>query len=154
MTMNSVENINAEIRKTESSAEDGEELVIPVIREQVIVDKKVVETGKVRISKRISEHEELIDVPVMQGEAAIQRVPVNQFVESAPAVRYEGDTMIIPVIQEQVVLQKKLLLVEEIHVTKQMVETHRSQKVTLLREEVEITRIAGNENPDNSNIGD
>ncbi len=151
--INSVENRDLDLQKTEP-AEGNETVVIPVIREQVIVDKKVVETGKVRISKRISEHEELVDVPVMQGQAVVERIPVNQFVESAPPIRYEGDTMIIPVIEEQVVLQKKLFIVEEIHVKKQMVETHRTQKVTLLREEVEVKRIAENENPDNLNIGD
>ncbi|MDQ6786592.1 MAG: DUF2382 domain-containing protein [Acidobacteriota bacterium] len=37
-------------------------------------------------------------------------------------------------------------MVEELHVRKQTIETHKPQRVTLLKEEVEITRVAGSEN--------
>jgi stress response protein YsnF len=54
--------------------------------------------------------------------------------------------MIIPVVQEQVFYQKRLVLIEELHVRKQVVETHQPQKITLVKEEVEIKRSAENEN--------
>ncbi len=142
----------AQQRAVQSGSVDGQ-IVLPVIEETLEVQKREVETGRVRVTKKVHEREEVVDEPLMEEEVSVTRVDINRVVEGPVAVRHEGDTMIIPVIQEQVVLQKKLLLVEEIHVTKQMVETHRTQKVTLLREEVEITRIAGNENPGNSNIG-
>lgn len=124
------------------TARAEEPLVIPVIQEQVTFDKQVIETGQVRISKRIIEHEELVDIPFFREQIDVQRVPVNQFVEAAPQVRQEGDTMIIPVIQEQVFYQKRLLLVEELHVKKQLIEEHKPQQMMLLKEEVEITREA------------
>jgi uncharacterized protein (TIGR02271 family) len=134
---------NREAAKTDSRVE-GKKLVIPVIAEEIAVGKQVVESGKVRISKRISEHEELVDVPLFREEVRVERVPVNLFVEALPPVRQEGDTMIIPVVEEQIVIQKKLLLVEELRVRKEVVEHHQPQTVNVRKEEVEIKRIAGN----------
>ncbi len=145
MATKRAEEFNSEVQPLEAEFDD-EKLTIPVIEEKAFLDKKVIETGKVRISKRISEHEEVIDEPFFREEVSVERVPINQYVNEKPAVRYEGDTMIIPVVQEQIVMQKRLVLVEELRVNKQIVETHLPQKVTLLKEEVEITRTAADEN--------
>ena len=123
-----------------------EKLIIPVIEEEAFLDKRVVETGKVRISKRISEREETIDEPLFREEVTVERVAVNQYVDQMPQVRQEGDVMIIPVVQEQLVMQKRLMLVEELRVRKQVLETHQPQTVTLRREDVEVRRISETEN--------
>ena len=117
-------------------------LIIPVVEEQVHIDKQVVESGSVRITKVVSEQEVPIDIPLMHEEHDIKRVPINQYVESAPPpVRYEGDTMIIPVVREVLTVQKRLLVVEELHVTKSQVQTQESQQVTLRKEEVRVERL-------------
>jgi uncharacterized protein (TIGR02271 family) len=132
----------ATVEKFSSELEiDDERIVIPIIEEEAFLDKRVVETGKVRISKRISEREELIDEPLFREEVTVERVPFNQYVEQMPQVRHEGDVMIIPVVQEQLVMQKRLVLVEELRVRKQVVEMHQPQSVTLRREEVDVRRI-------------
>ncbi|HSU24770.1 MAG TPA: YsnF/AvaK domain-containing protein [Pyrinomonadaceae bacterium] len=115
--------------------------VIPVIQEQATAYKRVVETGKVRISKHVREYEELVDIPHFQEEVKVERVPVNQFVETAPSVRTEGDVTIIPILEEKYVLEKKLVLVEELHIRKERSESHQPQKVKVLKEEVEVNRI-------------
>jgi uncharacterized protein (TIGR02271 family) len=115
--------------------------VIPVIQEQATAYKRVVETGKVRISKHVREYEELVDIPHFQEEVKVERVPVNQLVETAPSVRTEGDVTIIPILEEKYVLEKKLVLVEELHIRKERNESHRPQKVKVLKEEVEVNRI-------------
>ena len=129
--------------KTEN---DRQKVVIPVIEEKVFVEKQTVETGKVRISKRVSEHEELIDLPLFREEVTVERVPVNQYIDQPPTVRNEGDVMIIPVVEEQIVMQKRLVLIEELRVKKQIVETRNEQSVTLRKEKIDIKRIAGSEN--------
>lgn len=116
--------------------------VIPIIEERAVIGKEIVETGKVRISKRVSEHEKIIDEPLLHEEVSVERVAVNQFVDTPPEIRQDGDTMIIPVVEEQLVLKKRLFLVEEIHVRKQVVESHEPQRITLLKEEVEVKRSA------------
>lgn len=150
MTPDPVEDTFVEAQKTDME-EDNAGMVIPVIQEQITFDKQVIESGKVRISKRIVEHEELVDVPLFREEVDVERVAINQFVDTPPQVRQEGDTMIIPVVQEQVFYQKRLLLVEELHVRKQVIEEHKPQQITLLKEEVDITRSAENDGLNNGN---
>lgn len=139
-TTTTAENFSAEIEA------DNQTLVIPVIEEEAFLDKRVVETGKVRISKRIIEREETIDEPLFREEVTVERVAVNRYVDQPPQIRHEGDVMIIPVVQEQLVMQKRLVLIEELRVRKQIVETHQPQSVTLRREEIDVKRIAGTEN--------
>lgn len=130
----------------ERSERQIENAVIPIIEEEATVDKKIVETGKVRISKRISEREKIVDEPLLQEEVSVERVAVNEFVESVPEIRREADTIIIPVVEERVILQKRLVLVEELHVKKQVIEAHKPQRVTLLKEEVDVKRLNEIEN--------
>jgi uncharacterized protein (TIGR02271 family) len=121
---------------------DREERVIPVIEEQAHINKKVVESGKVRISKNVREDEVLIDVPVIHEEVDVQRIPVNQYVDQAPpAVRYEGDKMIVTVLREELVLVKRIKVVEELHIINRKVEEHNTQPISLRREEINIERV-------------
>lgn len=132
--------------RTSEVYDAGQTTVIPIIHEEVVVGKRVVETGKVRISKRVVEYEETVDEPLFREEVSVERIPVNQYVEARPAVRQEGETMIIPVIEEQVVVQKRLFLIEELHVKKQVIESHQPQSIKLLKEEVDVIRSADNKN--------
>jgi uncharacterized protein (TIGR02271 family) len=132
------------------SSDAGETLrdstVIPVIEEQLQVGKRVVETGSVRVSKTVHEEEVNVETPVVVEKLDIERIPINQYVESAPpAVRYEGDVMIVPILEEVVVVQKRLRLVEELRITKRQEHTQVSQPVILRREEVTVERRDNND---------
>jgi uncharacterized protein (TIGR02271 family) len=118
--------------------------VIPVIEEQLIVDKRVVEKGRVRISKKVRETDETVNIPLVQENVQVERVPINQFIaEPPPPVRYEGNVMIIPVLREVVIVEKRLVLVEELRVTKQQTQTQETQKIRLRKEEVNVKRVSG-----------
>lgn len=123
--------------------------VIPVIQEQTTVSKRVVETGRVRISKHVREYEEIVDVPHYQEEVKVEHVPVEKFVNEAPVVRTEGDVTIIPVVEERYVVEKRLFVVEELHVRKERHESHNPQNVKVLKEHVEVERLspAGHRSP-------
>ena len=115
----------------------GNSIVIPVVEEQAQVGKEVVESGRLRVHKTVQEQEELINLTITHEEHQVERIPVNQYVDTPPpAIRYEGDTMIIPVLRE--VVEVRLLVVEELHITKKQVQTQVSQPVTLLKEEVHV----------------
>ncbi|PTX14500.1 uncharacterized protein (TIGR02271 family) [Pontibacter mucosus] len=126
----------------EEAASRHEEEVIPVVEEQVQIGKREVEAAKVHVVKQVREELKDIDIPSMHEEVEVERVAINQIVEEAPPpVRYEGDRMIVSVLKEEVVVQKKLVLVEELHITKKQVETHRTEKMPLRKEEVTIERV-------------
>src|SRR3954463_16817104 len=116
-----MENGNDELRYSENFQQDEAQkqakVTVPVVEERVIVGKKVVETARITLSKKINESVESFEVPLEKEEIVIKRVPKNELVDTIPAAsRYEGDVMIIPVLKEVAVVEKRVMLVEEIHV--------------------------------------
>ena len=107
---------------------------IPLAEERVAVSKKEVESGRVRIRVGVEEREELVPAELARDAVEIKRVARNQPLSEMPAVRVEGTTTIIPVIEEQLVVEKRLVLVEEIHVVRRS-ETQVEQVPVVLRSE-------------------
>jgi uncharacterized protein (TIGR02271 family) len=128
-----------------SDAHTGDRLVIPVIAEELDVQKRVAETGKVRVTKVVHERETVVDEPLFHDEVEVEHISVNRAVEGPISIRYEDDTIIIPIMEEVLVVQKQLILKEEIHIRKRRIETHHQQQVTLRREEAHIDRLEPNE---------
>jgi uncharacterized protein (TIGR02271 family) len=126
----------------ETISGEVESLRIPVIEEQVLVGKRIVETGRLVVRKSIREEERIVTTPVAHEEFSVERIHINQYVDVAPAVRYEGDVTIVPVVKEVVVLEKRLVLVEEVHITKRQITTDDTQYVILRQEEVTVDRVA------------
>src|SRR4051812_15487730 len=91
-------------------------IIVPLVAEFGRITAEPVEVGRVRIVKTVREDEETLDVPLMRENVEVQRVPVNEFVREAPQVRYEGDTMIVPLVEEVLVIEKRLMLKEELRV--------------------------------------
>jgi stress response protein YsnF len=112
--------------------------VIPVIEEQVVVGTKRVEKASILIEKKIKTEEVSVDVPLTGQSYDIQRIPKNDYLESIPEIWHEGDTTVIPVVKE--VMVKKILLTEEIRITKKIQVTEGTENVSLKKEEVTITR--------------
>jgi uncharacterized protein (TIGR02271 family) len=115
-------------------------LVLPAIEETLTVETRPVETGRIRIRKVVREREEVVDPPLLRDEVRVERVPVNRLVDGITPARSEGDTLIIPLFEEVVVVEKRLLLKEELRITKHRTETHTPQRVTLRREEAVVER--------------
>ena len=111
-------------------------------RETLQVGKRSVTKGVVQLSKRVVERQETVDLPLQQARVRLERVSVNQVVSEAAPVRYEGDTMIVPLYEEVLVVSKQLMLAEEVRITKARTEQHKPQQVTLRRETAELSREA------------
>ncbi|MBC6609930.1 YsnF/AvaK domain-containing protein [Hymenobacter sp. BT507] len=119
---------------------------VPILEERAVVHREVVESGRVRLSKTVHEHQEDVDVVLRHEEVQVERVAVNQFVADGvapPTPRYEGNTLIVPVVRE--VVMKRLLIVEELHILKHQVETRETETVTLRHEEVDVLRYPAND---------
>lgn len=115
--------------------------VIPVIEEQLHIEKRVEKAGTVRISKQVTEYEQPVAITLLDEEIQVDRVAINQFIDSPPpALRYEGETMIIPIVKEVAVLEKRLMLVEELHIVKRQNQKQETQQVKLKKEEVTVER--------------
>jgi uncharacterized protein (TIGR02271 family) len=130
-----------EHRRVTGSAAGEQPLVIPVMVEELDVQKHTMETGRVRINKVIRQREELVDEPLLREEVLIERVPINRFVEEAIPLRSEGDTIIVSLLEEVPVVQKRLMLKEELRITVRRVEAHKPISVTLRSEEATVEHI-------------
>lgn len=119
--------------------------VVPLIAESLSVEKRVVETGGVRIHKVVRERQEAFDEPLFRENVRVERVPVGRIVDGPVATRQEGDTMIVALLEEVLVVEKRLLLKEELHITRLRETVRAPQSVTLRTEEAEIERFEASE---------
>ena len=113
---------------------------VPVVEETLEVHKEVHETGTVRVNKTVHVRNEHVEVPLVSQDFEITRVRIDRVVEGVVPVRQEGDTTIYPVLEEVLVVEKRLMLREELHFRvrrTQRVEVHdialRSEEVTTER---------------------
>ncbi|MGE0132947.1 MAG: YsnF/AvaK domain-containing protein [Blastocatellales bacterium] len=118
-----------------------EELALPVLEERLRVSRRQVETGRVIINKTVDEREVAIDEPLSRDEVTVERVPINQFVESPASPRYEGETLVIPLFEEKLVVEKRLLLKEEVRISRRRVTVPNQQSVKLRSERVNVERL-------------
>ena len=126
---------------SEHGGRQDEPMVVPVLVEELEVQKRLVETGKVRITKVVHERETLVDEPLVRDNVAISRVPMQRVVDGPIPVREDNGTTIISVVEEVLVVEKRWMLREEIHIRKQRTETHQPQRITLRSEEVQVERV-------------
>ncbi len=109
------------------------QMSFPVMEEELHVAKRVIDTGRgIRIHKTVSEREQVLDQPLLRDELVVEHVSVGRVVPEAdlPQTRYEGDTLVVPVLEEVLVVQKQLVLKEEVHITR------RRQQVSAPRTEI------------------
>lgn len=122
--------------------EAAHSLRIPVVQEELHIDKRTVETGRgVRVHKTVTEEAIRIDEPVAQRGLEIEHVPINAWVEGpVPVQRHEGDTLVVPVLEEVLVVEKRLRLKEEIRITAKASYRHASEQAVLRSEQVSVER--------------
>lgn len=128
---------------TSEASESPTQMTFPVMEEELHVDKRTVQTGRgVRIHKTVSQREQTIDQPLMHDELLVEHVAVGRVIaeETLPQMRYEGDTLIVPVLEEVLVVQKQLMLKEEVHIRRQQRSVTNPQSVILRSEQVMVER--------------
>jgi uncharacterized protein (TIGR02271 family) len=119
---------------------ESESTRLPVLEEQLQVGIRKEETGKVRVIKKVHEENLIVSGPTYNDDLQIERIPLHQYVDAPPEVRHEGDTMIIPVVKEEVIVQTRLVLVEEVRITKRQTKSTVEKPVTLRKEEIIIEK--------------
>lgn len=124
-----------------SQLKDVEDVVVPVLKEELEVHKELRKTGTVRILKTVRELEEAVHESLLSEAVDIQRVPMDQIVDSPPQIRTEGEVTVIPVFKEELLITKQLRLVEELRITKRQSVSDYRENVKVLAEEVAIERV-------------
>jgi uncharacterized protein (TIGR02271 family) len=124
-----------------SPREDAQEVAaIPLLEERLSVAKRQVESGRVRVHVTVEEREEVVTEQLLRDDLQIERIPRNIRLDEVPRVRLEGNTTIVPVVEEVVVVEKALVLVEEIHITRRSVAEEKKIPVAVRSERARIER--------------
>jgi uncharacterized protein (TIGR02271 family) len=123
----------------------GEEITIPILREEVIIRTREVQSGGVRVHKLVNERTETVEQPTRREQVDVERVTVGRVIDAndVPHARQEGDTLIIPILEEMLVVEKRLVLKEEVRITRRRTEDVEQIQVVLREEDVQIERLQG-----------
>lgn len=115
--------------------------VLRVVEEELEVGRRRFQTGAVRVRKLV--HDETVEVPGERVTERVitQRVPIGRVVQQPPAVRHEGDTIVVPILEERIVLHTELVLVEELRITRRREVQAHTEAVTLRRESAVVERL-------------
>src|SRR3954447_26808491 len=107
---------------------------LPLAEEQAHLEKRRVVTEKVRVHTEVDVLEQAISGELTANHVSVRRVPIDRYVETAPGIRTEGEFTIIPVLEEVLVVEKKLLLKEEVHVQRTLTTETVTQTVTVRKQ--------------------
>jgi uncharacterized protein (TIGR02271 family) len=116
---------------------------LQLLAEELSVSKQTVETGRVRVATRTREREALIDEDLARERVEIETVPIGLRIDAVPEARQEGDTTIIPIVEEVLVVERRLVLKEEVRITRVRTTEHHKETVMLRYQEAVVTRHPG-----------
>ncbi len=115
---------------------------LPLVQEQLSIEKRTVETGKVRIRTVVEEKLARVAEDLERDDVTIERVPVNREVTEVPQIREADGVLIVPVLEEVVFVEKRLVLKEELHVRRNRKRERFEQAVQLKQMHAEVQRVA------------
>lgn len=98
-----------------SDTSDNEQR-LPLIEERISIQKRRVETGRVRIRTVIDESQQWARENLVHDDVQVERVSIDREIKAMPQMREEGDTLVIPIVEEVLITEKRLVLKEEIHI--------------------------------------
>ena len=119
----------------------GEAVTLELLEEQAAVSRRVVAGATVRVATTTTVRAQQIDAALARERVEVERVLVGRIFETAPDIRQEGDVTIVPVMEEVLVLERQLVLKEEVRIRRvRTTEAHR-ETVQLRQQEATVTRL-------------
>src|SRR5919202_1393977 len=115
---------------------DEDELRVQRVEEELRAGTHEREAGGVHVRKRVITEREQISVPTRHEEVSVERVPVEG--REASEAEIGEDEVFMPVTEEEVVVEKRPEVKEEIRVRKDVVQEEELVEEDVRREEVDI----------------
>ena len=125
----------------------SETLVVPLHAEEVSITRRTVAGSTVRVATITHEREQRVDEALTHERVEVERVPIGRVVDAVPPVRTEGDTTIMPVVEEIIVVERRLVLKEEVRIRRVRSTEHHRESVVLRTQDAEITRVEAGPQP-------
>ena len=137
----------AEPPRREEPGAGGDPHSLRLWAEEVSFDRETVETGRVRVRVVTREHDETTEIPLTRETVEVERVAIGREIDAMPAPRQEGDTLVMPVVEEVVVTLRKLVLKEELRLRRVRTTEQHRETVTLRRQEAIVERLPAEQPP-------
>jgi uncharacterized protein (TIGR02271 family) len=134
-------------RQAVAAVDTGADAVVPVIQEELLVGKRQVQRGGVRVYSRVVETPVEETVVLEQERAVVDRHPVNRPVTEADLEKMRIQSVEITESTEVPVVEKSARVVEEVLVSKETTERTEHVTDTVRRTEVEVDQIDTAETP-------
>ena len=97
---------------------------IPLLEEQLHVTKSDIVTDRLSVVTSVEERQVVVEQDIERGQLQIERIAVDRAVEEAPAPYQKGDTLIVSIVEERLVVEKRLFVVEELRITRTVSTEH------------------------------
>jgi len=104
--------------------------------EQITVARRRVEGDTVRVSAVTREIEKIVDETLMHERVEVEHVAIGLPIEAVAPVREEEDVTIIPIVEEILVIEKRLILKEEVHIRRVRVPALHHEVITLREQDI------------------
>jgi stress response protein YsnF len=126
---------------SERKRPSGRAARVRLVEERLEVKKRTVTTGKVRVVTHTETVEEVARAVLNGEEADVQTIELDQpIVGPVPQIRTEGDVIIVPVLEEIMVVEKRLVLKREIRITRRRTSETVEIPVSLRKQRVKVER--------------
>ena len=133
----------------EAAMASADETRVPIIQEEAHVTKHAVGLEQVTVRTVAEEHQVVVHEAVRREAVEVTRVAIDREVAEAPPIRTEGGVTIVPVVEERLVVEKRLFLVEELHLTRVATTEQVELPTTLRRMRAEVERETLNQQENN-----
>ena len=118
--------------------QDTDDLRVQRSEEEVKVGTHGREAGAVKVRKSVRTEREQVRVPKRREEVDIERVPGEGREASGVEIGEDDEVVVVQVLEEEIVVSKRVVVKEEIRLRKKVVEDEEVVEVDLRKEEVDI----------------
>ena len=130
-----------------SETDKPDTLVIPIVEEEARIAKRQVVSGRVIVKTTVDTEERILKEMLSLETVEVERIPINRVVDTVPQIRTDGDVTIVPVFEERLVVEKQLVLVEEVRIRRTASVENVEVPITLRKERATVERLDGSGEP-------
>ena len=113
--------------------------------EELVVARRPVAGATVRVSTVTRRIEQEVDEALTHEHVDVERVAIGRIIETVPEIREEDGVTIVSVVEEVLVVERRLVLKEEVRITRRRVEARHVEIAVLRRQDAVVTRLAPGE---------
>jgi uncharacterized protein (TIGR02271 family) len=130
-----------EVNSPNSNSGEPDTCALSLVEETAKIEKRRVTSGRVVVKTVVETEEQLLREALSKENVDVERILIDRVVDVAPQVRTEGDVTIIPVLEERLVVEKQLVLLEEVRIRRHSFVETVEVPVTLRKQRASVERL-------------